>query len=83
MTKEIPNAQILRELLEKYTQKELANKFRVNEKTIRRHLKPSNQERQKRGVKEKIFGMVETKLLSFTAYRSEDNTLTQQEMVDR
>jgi DDE superfamily endonuclease len=39
--------------------------------------------KQKRGRKSKIVGRVRKLLLDFTAYRSKDNTLTQQEMANR
>ena|SRR5215216_462086 len=70
----------LKKLLQRFTQKELADIFKVSERTIRRHLKPSNKPKQKRGCKKKIIGRTLTFLLSFTSYRSEHNTLTQQEM---
>lgn len=71
----------LTKLLERFTIKELADILKVNEKTIRRHLRPSNKPKQKRGCKKKITGENLILLLSFTSYRSSDNTLTQQEMV--
>jgi transposase len=79
----LPNLQILTQLLQRFTQQELADIYGVNEKTIRRHLKPSNKPKQKRGKKRKITGGTLTLLLSFTSYRSKDNTLTQQEMAIR
>jgi transposase len=44
----------LKKLLEKFTQKELANILEVNEKTIRRRIKPNNKPLQKVGRKPKI-----------------------------
>jgi hypothetical protein len=61
----------------------------VGERTIRRKANPPKKEKekqkvkQKTGPKEKIVGRVQELLLEFTAYRSKDNTLTQQEMADR
>lgn len=83
MKSKLPNPQILLKLLQRFTQQELANIYGCNEKTIRRHLRPSNKEKQKRGVKEKITGDNLAFLLSFTSYHSNYNTLTQQEMATR
>ncbi|CAG8734098.1 2860_t:CDS:1, partial [Racocetra persica] len=80
---ELPNSRILTQLLQRFTQQELADIYGVNKKTIYRKLKPSNKPKKKRGRKRKIVGRVRDLLLRLTAYRSEDNTLTQQEMVDR
>jgi transposase len=79
----LPNPQILTQLLQRFTQQKLANIYGVNKKTIYRKLNPSNKPKQKRGRKRKIVGKVKDLLLSFTAYRSKDNTLTQQEMANR
>jgi len=79
----LPCPHILTKLLQRFTQQELADIYGVNEKTIRRKLKPSDKLKQKRGRKRKIRGKVRELLLAFTAYRSKDNILTQQEMVDR
>ena|SRR5947207_2719319 len=76
----LPNLQILTKLLQRFTQQELADIYGVNEKTIRRHLKPLDKPKQKRGQKPKITGGTLTLLLSLTSYRSEYNTLTQTEM---
>src|SRR5277367_7058613 len=76
----LPSPQILTKLLQRYTQQELADIYGVNEKTIRRHLKPLDKPKQKRGCKKKIIGGTLTFLLSLTSYRSEYNTLTQIEM---
>jgi predicted PilT family ATPase len=70
----LPNPQILTQLLQRFTQQELADIYGYNEKTIRRHLKSSNKPRQKRGQKSKIVGKIRTLLLSFTAYKSKYNT---------
>ena len=81
----LPCSHILTKLLERFTQQELADIYGYNEKTIRRKLKASDKPKLKRrrGCKRKIVGEVRSLLLSFTAYRSKDNTLTQQEMADR
>jgi DDE superfamily endonuclease len=76
----LPNSQILTKLLQRYTQQELADIYGVNEKTVRRKLKPSNKTKQKRGQKLKITGGTLTLLLSLTSYCSKYNTLTQLEM---
>ncbi|MEG7979344.1 MAG: HTH domain-containing protein [Mollicutes bacterium UO1] len=68
MTKKLPNTQILRELLERFTQQELADRFGVNEKTIRRHLNPSDKPKQKRGRKEIFIPEVLYALAHYTAY---------------
>src|SRR6266487_4656919 len=73
----------LTKLLQRFTKKELADILEVNEKTIRRKLKPTNKPKQKRGCKKKISGYNLTFLLSFTSYLSEYNILTQKEMVIR
>lgn len=44
----------LKKLLQRFTQKELAEILEVNERTIRRKLKPSNKPKQKRGRKRKF-----------------------------
>ncbi|KLL03347.1 MAG: transposase [Mycoplasmataceae bacterium RV_VA103A] len=80
---ELPNSRILTQLLQRFTQQELADIYEVNKKTIYRKLKPSNKPKQKRGRKSKIVGRVRDLLLYLTAYRSKDNTLIQQEMADR
>ncbi|CAG8653368.1 5011_t:CDS:2 [Cetraspora pellucida] len=80
---ELPNSRILTQLLQRFTQQELADIYGVNKKTIYRKLKPSNKPKQKRGRKSKIVGRVRDLLLYLTAYRSKDNTLIQQEMADR
>ena len=79
----LPSPQILNQLLQRFTQKELADIYGYNEKTIRRNLKPSDKPKQKRGCKRKIVGKIRGLLLSFTAYRSKNDTLTQQEMANR
>ena len=85
----LPNPQILNRLHKesKLTWKQLAETYQVSERTIRRHAKQSAKEKQKfkqkTGPKEKVVGRVQELLLEFTAYRSKDNTLTQQEMADR
>jgi transposase len=76
----LPCSYILTKLLQRFTQQELADIYKVNEKTVRRKLKPSNKEKQKRGQKPKITGGTLTLLLSLTSYCSKYNTLTQQEM---
>jgi len=79
----LPCSHILTKLLEKFTQQELADIYGYNEKTIRRKLKPSDKLlKRKRGRKRKIVGRIRELLLDFTAYRSKDNTLVQQEMAD-
>ncbi|CAH1768912.1 14407_t:CDS:2, partial [Entrophospora sp. SA101] len=78
----LPNSQILTQLLQRFTQQELADIYGVNERTIRRNIKPSNKPKQKRGIKEKIVGDNLNLLLSFTDYKSQHNTLTHQEMAD-
>jgi len=52
----LPNPQILTQLLQRFTQQELADIYGVNEKTIRRHLKLSNKPKQKRGRKKTFEG---------------------------
>lgn len=81
----LPCSHILTKLLKRFTQQELADIYGYNEKTIRRKLKLSDKPKLKfkRGRKRKIVGEIKNLLLSFTAYRSKDNTLTQQEMADR
>jgi transposase len=79
----LPCSHILTKLLERFTQQELADIYGYNEKSVRRKLKPSDKLlKWKRGRKRKIVGKVRELLLDFTAYRSKDNTLTQQEMAD-
>ncbi|CAG8435184.1 5923_t:CDS:1 [Ambispora gerdemannii] len=79
----LPNPQTLKELHKEVKWKKLAEAYKVSEHTIYRHAKISNR-RLKRGRKGKIGGKVRDLLLfSFTAYRSKDNTLTQQEMANR
>ncbi|CAG8539978.1 17040_t:CDS:2 [Racocetra persica] len=70
-------------LEERFTHQEIGGIFGVNKKTIQRWKYSNSKPKQKRGVEEKIVGIVKDKLLSFTAYRSQDNTLTQQEMANR
>lgn len=82
----LPTPEILNELHKKLklTWKQLADVYKVSERTIYRHAKPSEKERQKvkqkRGRKRKIFGEIRRLLLSFTAYKSEYNAKTQKEM---
>jgi transposase len=80
----LPCFHILKKLLQRFTQQELANIYGYNEKTIRRKLKSSDKLKlkYKRGRKGKIVGRIRELLLDFTAYRSKDNTLTQQEMAN-
>jgi hypothetical protein len=81
----LPCSHILTKLLKRFTQQELADIYGYNEKTVRRKLKLSYKPKlkRKRGCKRIIVGKVRNLLLSFTAYRSKDNTFTQQEMADR
>ena len=77
----LPNPQILNELHKEVKWEKIAKAYGVSERTIYRHAKISKR-KLKRGRKRKIDGKVRDKLLDFTAYRSKDNTLTQQEMAD-
>jgi len=81
----LPCSHVLKKLLQRFTQQEIADIYGYNEKTVRRKLKLSDKPKlkRKRGCKRKIVGEVRRLLISFTAYRSKDNTLTQQEMADR
>src|SRR5438132_1546825 len=76
----LPNSQIITQLLQRFTQQELANIYGVNKKTIYRKLKSSNKPKQKRGQRPRITGDNLDFLLSFSSYRSEHNTLTQKEI---
>src|SRR5215213_3534248 len=76
----LPNPHILTKLLQRFTQQEIADIYKVNEKTVRRKLKPSDKPPQKRGCKKKITKGTLTFLLHLTSYCSEHNTLTQKEM---
>jgi transposase len=51
---ELPCPHILKKFLQRYTQQELADTYEVNEKTLRRHLKPSDKPKQRRGRKRKF-----------------------------
>lgn len=77
----LPNPQILKELHKEIKWEKIAKAYKVSERTIYRHVKVSKR-KLKRGRKRKIGGKVQDLLLDFTAYRSKDNTLTQQEMAD-
>jgi transposase len=77
----LPNPQILKELNKEVKWKKIAQAYGVSERTIYRHAKISKR-KLKRGRKRKIVGKVRELLLDFTAYRSKDNNLTQQEMSD-
>ncbi|CAG8650383.1 5688_t:CDS:1, partial [Paraglomus brasilianum] len=77
----LPTPQVLKELNKEVKWEKIAQAYGVSERTIYRHVKVSKK-KLKRGRKRKIGGKVRDLLLDFTAYRSEDNTLTQQEMAD-
>src|SRR5688572_19458863 len=52
----LPCPHILTQLLQKFTLRELADIYGVNEKTIRRNLRPSDKPKLKRGRKRKVKG---------------------------
>ena len=82
----LPNPQILNHLHKesKLTWKQLADIFKISERTLRRHARQSEKERQKvkqkRGNKDKITGGNLEFLLSLSDEGSGDNSLTQEEM---
>ena len=55
----------------------------MSERTLRRHVKPSEKEKQKRGRKSKIVSDNLSFLLSLATYDSKDKNLTQKEMANK
>ncbi|RHZ35801.1 IS630 family transposase [endosymbiont GvMRE of Glomus versiforme] len=80
MSKVKPTPQQITKLLERFTPKELADIFEVNEKTIRNWKRENNEPKKKRGRKSKIRGTFLIDLI-FSLW-IENKTATQQEMAN-